>query len=111
MMERTITPQELEERRAGGAAFLLLDVRRTADFDAGDDMLPGARRADPERIDQWGSELDRATPVVIYCVRGGSVSQSVSATLTERGFDVRYIEGGITAWKAAGNAGVAKGMP
>lgn len=105
-MERTITPQELEERRSGGASFALLDVRRSADFDAGDDMLPGARRADPERIDEWSTTLDRATPVVIYCVRGGSVSQSVSTALAELGFDVRYVEGGMAGWKAAGNSGV-----
>lgn len=107
-MERTITPQELEEHRAGGAAFALLDVRRSADFDAGDDMLPGARRADPECIDEWSRTLDRATPIVVYCVRGGSVSQSVRAALAEGGFDVRYVEGGIAAWKAAGQAAVLK---
>ena len=37
----------------------------------------------------------------IYCVRGGSVSKSVHAALTGKGFDVRYVEGGLAAWDAA----------
>ncbi len=49
--------------------------------------------------------MGRATakdkPVAIYCVRGGSVSKSVHAALTGKGFDVRYVEGGLAAWDAA----------
>lgn len=34
-----------------------------------------------------------------YCVRGGSVSQSVQKQLAEAGIKARYMEGGIEAFK------------
>jgi rhodanese-related sulfurtransferase len=39
---------------------------------------------------------------VVYCVRGGSVSNSVVDRLQAAGVKARYIEGGIEAYKAAG---------
>jgi len=41
--------------------------------------------------------------VIVYCVKGGPVSQSTADRLAEKGFDVRYLQGGILAWNAAGN--------
>ena len=32
---------------------------------------------DPEKVDEWGPELPRDKDVVIYCARGGSVSNKV----------------------------------
>jgi rhodanese-related sulfurtransferase len=91
--------------RRSGAAFTLLDVRRQVDFDSDDAMIPGAQRADPDLIDEWSAKLRPDEPVIIYCVRGGSVSRSVSASLIERGLNVRFIEGGITAWRTERGAG------
>jgi len=34
---------------------------------------------------------------VVYCVKGGSVSQSVTENLTRAQVNVRYIEGGLKA--------------
>jgi len=45
---------------------------------------------------------------VIYCVRGGAVSNSVVDRLQAAGVKARYIEGGIEAYKAAGGKVVAK---
>jgi rhodanese-related sulfurtransferase len=38
---------------------------------------------------------------VIYCARGGSVSNNVLDRLLNKKIQARYIEGGIAAWKAA----------
>ena len=35
---------------------------------------------------------------------GGDVGCAVAATLRERGFDARYLSGGLSAWYAAGGA-------
>ena len=107
-METTISPKELDRLMASGTPFALLDVRRQPDFEADDVIVPGARHADPERVEDWSQTLDPEGPIVVYCVKGGSVSQSVSATLREQGLQVRYVEGGITAWKAHGGIGAAK---
>lgn len=80
----------------------LLDVRRKSDYEAEPGMIPGAVWRDPEQVDLWASELAISPRTVIYCVRGGSVSQSVSNTLRQKGVDVAYLDGGIKAWTAHG---------
>ena len=76
----------------------LLDVRRKADHEAAPDMIPGAVWCDPEQVEQWAGELPADTAIVIYCVRGGSVSQTVSATLQKKGVAVVSLNGGFKGW-------------
>jgi rhodanese-related sulfurtransferase len=52
--------------------------------------------------------MPRTQDVVIYCVRGGSVSNSVVDSLQAAGIKARFIEGGIEAWKAAGGKVTSK---
>ena len=96
-MERTVKPQELNLSNA-----LVLDVRREGDYAASTDVIPGSFWKNPERIDEWISALPRTQEVVIYCARGGSVSNSVVDRLRAAGVQARYIEGGIEGWKASG---------
>lgn len=42
--------------------------------------------------------------VVLYCMRGGAVSNEVVDALQAKGIKARFIEGGIYAWKEAGGA-------
>jgi rhodanese-related sulfurtransferase len=104
-MERSIKPEDL---KASLDSTLVLDVRRKADHDASNEAVPGSFWKDPEAIDQWIGALPRNHDVVIYCVRGGSVSNSVVDRLQAEGIRARYIEGGIEGWKAAGGQVVAK---
>ena len=78
---------------------LVVDVRRAAAFRDAGEAIAGALRRDPEAVGAWASTLPRAASVVVYCVRGGEVSQGVARALTERGLDARYLEGGMEAWK------------
>lgn len=50
---------------------------------------------------EWGKDLGSGE-VVVYCVRGGSVSRSVQEKLRENIVNVRFIEGGLEAWKKSG---------
>lgn len=86
----------------------VLDVRRQNDFEADTVKLPGAVWRNPEQATEWGRNLPRDREVVIYCVRGGSVSNSVVDLLRAQGVPARFIEGGIEAWKSAGGATVAR---
>lgn len=36
--------------------------------------------------------------IVVYCVKGGSVSQSVAERLRKEGLDALFLEGGLKAW-------------
>ncbi|MDO9583798.1 MAG: rhodanese-like domain-containing protein [Desulfomicrobium sp.] len=100
-MADTLTSQELKTL-ASFSQITLLDVRRKADRESGPSGIAGAVWKDPEHVDEWASELSKDKPVVIYCVRGGSVSASVQAALKSRDFEVRFVEGGLAAWDAQG---------
>ncbi|MBZ0106283.1 MAG: sulfurtransferase [Sulfuricella denitrificans] len=98
-MERTIKPEILQAEKAGK---LILDVRRGSDRDASTEQLAGASWKDPEKLTEWADELPKESDIVLYCVRGGSVSNSVVDALQARGLRARFIEGGIEGWKVAG---------
>ena len=98
-MSRTITPQALKERMVTDKNILVLDVRRTTDYEADKKMIPGAIRHSPEEVDQWVQEIPRDRDAVVYCIRGGSVSNSVVDKLLAAGIRANYIEGGWEAWK------------
>lgn len=104
-MERTIKPEDFKNRVDSA---MVLDVRRKVDIDASSDALPGASWKDPEHIDQWIGALPKDHDVVIYCVRGGSVSNSVVDRLQAQGVQARFIEGGIEGYKAAGGKVIEK---
>lgn len=100
-MERSIKPEDLKAELAGKH---LIDVRRPTDCAASLEQLPGATWHDPSDIDGWRETLPRDKEIILYCVRGGSVSNSVLDSLRAQGFNARYIEGGIEGWKAIGGA-------
>jgi rhodanese-related sulfurtransferase len=100
-MNTTIRPEELK-KLLKSKDLVLLDVRRKADYEAEPDLIPGAAWRDPEQVQNWSRELPKDKPVVVYCVKGGSVSQSITATLTGKQVTARFVEGGLKAWKEAG---------
>jgi len=80
----------------------IIDVRLAPDFAEDPVLIPGAVWLDPNDTASWASELSSETAVVVYCVKGKWVSQSVTKKLRDLGLDVAQLEGGIEAWKAAG---------
>lgn len=106
-MSRTITPNELKPL-VEKQAVTVLDVRRQNDFAADTVTLPGAQWKNPEQLAEWSKRLSKDRDVVIYCARGGSVSNSILDGLLAQGFKARFIEGGIEGWKTAGGATIPK---
>ena len=96
-MPRTIHPVKFNPDRA-----LVLDVRRGADYAASNEIIPGAFWKDPEKIDAWITALPKTQDVVIYCVRGGAISNSIVDRMHAEGIKARFIEGGLEGYKAAG---------
>ncbi|HEX7971046.1 MAG TPA: rhodanese-like domain-containing protein [Thiobacillus sp.] len=100
---RTLKPAELDPD-----ITLVFDVRREADYAASNETIPGALWKNPDKIDAWIGAIPRTLDVVVYCVRGRSVSNSVVDRLQAAGVKARFIEGGIEAWKTAGGKVIAK---
>jgi len=96
-MERTIKSENLNPNDV-----LVLDVRRESDYSASTNVIPGSFWKNPEKIDEWITALPKTQDVVIYCARGGSVSNSVVDRLQAEGIKARYIEGGIEGYKTSG---------
>ena len=100
-MEKSLTTNELAVLAASGQELTVLDVRRKEDFDKDPQCLAHAQWKDPTEIDQWLPSIAADREVVIYCMRGGLVSQSVQQRLAESGLKARYVEGGLEAMKLA----------
>ncbi|MBI3188076.1 MAG: sulfurtransferase [Gammaproteobacteria bacterium] len=104
-MNRTIKPEQLKTQISNK---LILDVRRESDLATSKEQLANAQWKNPEQISSWADKLPKDKDIVLYCVRGGSVSNSVVDALQAKGLKACFIEGGIEGWKAAGGAVIAR---
>jgi rhodanese-related sulfurtransferase len=90
---------EVEEARrliAGGEAQAL-DVRGA---DAWNDAhIPGAQAADEGSIEAITGKLEEGQRVIL--VTDGDPPEAVTAALSDGGFEVSLLEGGMDAWKEA----------
>ena len=86
----------------------VLDVRRSAVFDAAATVIPGARWRDPATVAHWAAELPTDQPVVVYCVYGHEVGRATAMRLRAAGLNARFLQGGIDGWQAAGRPLQAK---
>ncbi len=99
------TPISAEDALAAMRRFpgpQILDVRKDPAFDAAATSLPGALRRDFDAVGAWAEGLEPHRAVIVACVHGHEISQSVAAALAARGFTARYLEGGIAGWAALG---------
>jgi rhodanese-related sulfurtransferase len=103
-MDAALSSSELQSAFRGDQPPLVIDVRPREEFRGAIDMVQGALWRDPERVLEWAGELPKASRVVVYCDRGGEVSQGVAQALRERGPSAQVLQGGIEGWKAAGGA-------
>jgi rhodanese-related sulfurtransferase len=85
------------------AAPAIIDVRTEEDFAADPRLLPGAVRRSHAEVVAWAPDLQARTAVVI-CHKGSKLSHGVAALLREQGVAAEVLEGGASAWAAAGHA-------
>ncbi len=80
----------------------ILDIRRPEHLALATETVAGAQWRDPGQVDAWCAELDPSRPVVVCCVHGLDIGRSTALALRARGFDARFLTGGVEAWRAAG---------
>src|SRR5689334_21497858 len=102
MTPPSVSPADLYARLGTAAAPTVIDVRRAADFAGADALVVSAFHCDPEQVGQWGKDIPRARPVVVYCVHGRQVSQGAAVALRADGHDAAFLAGGITGWTEQG---------
>ena len=74
-MADSISVPELSDYLVNHRNMTLLDVRRKSDFEQAPQKITGARWHDPEAIADWIGSVPKDQDVVVYCVKGGSVSR------------------------------------
>ena len=78
----------------------VIDVRTSAEYAEG--HLAKAKLIPVQEIAQRLAEIDKSKPVLLYC-RSGHRSGNALKILQSKGYtEAKHIEGGITAWQAAG---------
>jgi rhodanese-related sulfurtransferase len=88
--------EKAREQIATGEAQAL-DVRSEDTWR--DSHIPGAQHADEDSIEETAAELDSDVPVVL--VADGDPPEAIVSTLSDKGFDVAVLDGGMKAWKKA----------
>ena len=77
----------------------LVDVRTPEEYAEG--HIAGSRNInvfDSDFVGEAEKTLDKSKPVAVYC-RSGKRSADAARELTDNGFNVTNLEGGILAWK------------
>jgi len=95
-------PALLQRLTAKDAGIVVLDVRTTAEYEAG--HLPGAVNVPHDQVESRASELAafKDKQIVVYC-RTGRRSEVARGTLAKLGFrNVLQLEGDWVAWSEAG---------
>ncbi|MEO1702510.1 MAG: rhodanese-like domain-containing protein [Pseudomonadota bacterium] len=93
-----ITPTELS---ALLGTVTLVDVRKPKARQASGRQIEGSVFRHPFDAANWAPAV-AGHQLVIYCVHGHEVSQSVCGFLRDEGIHCRYVEGGMTAMIEAG---------
>jgi superoxide dismutase, Fe-Mn family len=106
----SLSVEELTAQIANGSGVQIVDARQRDHMSRYLDLMAGATWRDPDRVEEWIVELTADKPVAVYCAYGFDVGRNVTKTLIERGFDARFVRGGISAWYAAGGARALKPM-
>jgi superoxide dismutase, Fe-Mn family len=107
----SISVEELHTVMHSEQQFQVVDARPRNYVSRDPDTMPNAVWRDPERVDDWCAQLSPEAPVFVYCAYGFEVGRSVTTARRERGFDARYIRGGLAAWYGVGGARAVRGPP
>ena len=97
-MIRLASVQETSEAR-GLRRGVVLDVRNPDEFARG--HVDGALFMPLHIVPLRSSELDRAETYFVVCESGARSAQACGY-LAAQGFDVRSVQGGMSAWRSAG---------
>lgn len=102
-MSTTITPQELAQRRSAGQRVELIDVRTPVEFR--EIHVDFARNMPLDRLDPAALRAERNgsgnDPLYVIC-RSGTRGKQACEKLVAAGLNVVNVEGGTSAWDAAG---------
>jgi rhodanese-related sulfurtransferase len=104
MAQHAISPEQLHSLLGSNQDVALFDVRQPLDLLAHSEIIPGARRISPADVLAAPSLIPKDKEAIVYCTcPGDKTSQAVlRRALDLEFFKIKFLEGGIEAWKAKG---------
>jgi len=102
--QHSITPEALHSLLASNQEVLLFDVRQPLDLLADSEIIPGAKRIAPREILENPSLISKEKESVAYCTcPGDKTSRAIThRALAMHFYRVKFLKGGLAAWKAKG---------
>lgn len=92
---KEITPQQVAERLSNGETLMMLDVRETTEWVKG--HVVGAQHIPLGQLLMRIDELDSNREMIVMCLSSGR-SGLACELLSEKGYDVVNMIGGLGAW-------------
>ncbi|WP_080837409.1 rhodanese-like domain-containing protein [Cohnella massiliensis] len=92
---KTTTPQEVAARLNSGEKLNMLDVREPEEWAAG--HVAGSKHIPLGQLSERLHELDPSQETIVIC-RSGNRSGLACELLSEKGFNVVNMTGGLNAW-------------
>jgi rhodanese-related sulfurtransferase len=104
MEEHSITADELHALLASNQEVLLFDVRQPLDLLAYPEILPRAQRIPPNELLERPSLIPKDKDAVVYCTCPGDKTSRIvlDRAMALHFFRVKFLRGGLAAWKAKG---------
>ena len=106
----SLSVEELAAQIANGSGVQIVDARQRDHMSRHVDLMAGATWRDPDRVEEWITELTPDTPVAVYCSYGFDVGSQrdedahrarLRATLHPRRASAWYAAGGARAMRSA----------
>ncbi len=101
-MPPSITAQNLALQLASATPPTVIDVRRDTARANNPHAIAQAPWYNPALWLDWKDQIGTDKPVVVYCAFGHEIGQGLCTTLRALGVEACYLDGGISAWQAAG---------
>ena len=92
---KEITPQQVAERLKNGEILTMLDVRENTEWVKG--HVIGAKHIPLGQLLMRTDELDPNSEMIVMCLSGGR-SGLACELLSEKGYNVVNMTGGLGAW-------------
>ena len=104
MEQHSITAEELHTLLAANEEVLLLDVRQPLDLLAYPEIIPKAQRIPPNEVLERPSLIPKEKNAVVYCTCPSDKTSRIvlRRALALQLFRVKFLKGGLAAWKAKG---------
>lgn len=104
MEQHSITAEELQVLLASNREVLLFDVRQPLDLLAYPEIIPKAQRIAPNEVLQRPSLIPKEKDAVVYCTCPSDKTSRIilRRALALKFFRVKFLKGGLAAWKAKG---------